>query len=139
MSSNTKSILLLVVTLLLGIVIGVLLMGPLFRSRYHELGRMMHPERFGHMLVESIQPVDDDQLDRILELLDRRGEQLQEMIGRHRRDMAEALDSMLEELRPLLEDEQWERIQRRIGHLKRLHERGKRPPPGVPYGHPPGR
>jgi hypothetical protein len=126
---ETKSGLILLLTLLLGLTLGAMGSGAMARQRMDLLTRLRRPPGFAahmHDVIRPTTPAQWDSLRPYVEITARRNEQI-------RRGMHEALrqemDSLQLRLRPMLSAEQ----------RARLQEFARRPPPPGPGGPPPRR
>ncbi|MBT6145269.1 MAG: hypothetical protein HN712_03960 [Gemmatimonadetes bacterium] len=138
MTVQTKSAIILLATLLIGMVLGALLFGTVQRQRFQHALRLVRPDRFTASVEEVIRPVDDEQrraVGRILQAFD-----LQMRADRQEKDehMRTGLDSLQLQLSLLLDEEQVARLQE---HIVRHRQALRRPPPRMRppgMGPPPG-
>jgi hypothetical protein len=141
MSARTRSLLLLGGTLLLGALLGALVASALQARRTAAVGGLLREGRLPTLLHEAIGPLPperDAEVRRQLEIL---GRTIQQRMLSHRREMHAFVDSLLEELRPELDEAQWQALRGRLGQLERRFERppGAFPGPGRGQGRGPGR
>ena len=147
MKAETKSLVILVATLVLGVLLGAVGNGAMARERRARVEEMKRPGGFvGHM-EEIIRPRDSVQRAAIEPVLRATSERNRQIIHAANEQLRAALDSMRARLAPELDDEQRKRLDdfartapplrpgggpphRRPGGP---HGRGKRPPP-PPYG-----
>lgn len=130
-SPRTKSIALLVATLLLGIVLGAVLNAWWARERFERLRRLRTPGGFEQIVTRSLEPTSPEQRQEIEIVVGRTAQRLDSLRARHWRAVRATVDSMRIDLEPILTDEQQEVLTRRIRMHR--HRSGFRPP-----GRPPG-
>lgn len=135
MQAKTKSGLILGSTLLLGMLLGVLLFGWFVRDRMRHIP---NPQYFSRRMERVIKPRDERQREVIQQILVRQQEKLRDIDIAHREALKAHLDSVLAELRPILSENQFHRVQRRqrrFGELMgpwrdgRTGREGRRPRP----------
>ena len=133
MTVHGKSALIIIGTLLIGIVIGLFLAGPMVhhRMRPHIPGK--GPEAFAPMLERIIEPT-AEQRDAIREVLEKHSDRLAEMHMGYRTEMTAVMDSLRKDLDPILTEEQKARLDERHGRLRDFMK-GRRGPRGGPHGH----
>jgi hypothetical protein len=122
---ETRSALILLLTLLLGVLLGGVATGAAARQRDAKLMRMQRPHSFAENMRTVIQPESDAQWERmrpVLEATARRNEQIRHQM---REQMRMELDSMRARLDTILTPEQRER----------LAEFARRAPPPPGFGH----
>jgi len=122
-SPRTKSVLLLVVTLLLGIVLGGVLTGWWVQSRADRVRALRTPSGFVERVVERVEPTSAAQRDSVEVIARRAARQLERLRRSHRQQTMTVLDSMRVELRTVLSEEQINTLDRR---LERRHRGGRR-------------
>ncbi len=103
MSNSVRAWLLLVVTLCLGITIGVLGGGALQERRMARVDRIRRPGGFVEHAREVIQPTSDSQWNAIKPLIEATAEQNLRMRRTHDGEMRAALDSLKARLEPMLD------------------------------------
>jgi hypothetical protein len=123
MSTRGRAIVIILSTLLLGVAIGALIVGPLVaRHHFRRMADWRTPKGFAARLEEVIGP-EPEQAEALREILTRYGEALHGVASRHRSEMGGLLDSLRAELDPLLTEEQKQRLERhrppRGGHKPR--------------------
>jgi hypothetical protein len=116
---ETKSAVVLLVTLVLGLILGALATGAAARQRVDELTRLRRPPGFAAHMREVIQPHSDAQWDSLRPIVEATGRRNDEIRRNMQRELRAELDSMQLRLRPLLNGEQRER----------LEDFARRPPP----------
>ena len=131
---KTKSILIIIATLIIGFVIGFLTNGRLTKSRIQSFVKMGTSDGFKARLYHVIRP-DDLQRAEIDPILEKYAGKIHESVVKSREDMSSIGDEMMEELEPFLNDDQ-------IFRMKKAHERmgrgwqdgrpGRRPRHGRP-------
>ena len=135
MSPSVRAWLLLVVTLLLGISIGVLGAGALQERRVARVNNIRRPGGFVEHVQDVIQPSSDSQWQRLRPHVESTATHNAMMRHMHDSSMRAMLDSMRSTLDPMLDERQRERLSRFVP------ERGGRPPPrrarddGAPQHH----
>jgi hypothetical protein len=137
MTPNTKSMLLLALTLITGFALGLFADASLVRGRRDQIEGLRRPPGFVAHMEDVIQPRSDAQRDSIrpiLESIARRNNQEIRDLNMHLRA---ALDSMRTTLLPLLDAAQRERLSNEIDHMPDVLGRGGRGRGGPPFG--PGR
>jgi len=122
-SPRTKSVLLLVVTLLLGIVLGGVLTGWWVQNRADRVRALRTPSGFVERVVERVEPTSAAQRDSVEVIARRAARQLERLRRSHRQQTMTVLDSMRVELRTVLSEEQINTLDRR---LQRRHRGGRR-------------
>jgi len=122
-SPRTKSVLLLVVTLLLGIVLGGVLTGWWVQNRADRVRALRTPSGFVERVVERVEPTSAAQRDSVEVIARRAARQLERLRRSHRQQTMTVLDSMRVELRTVLSEEQINTLDRR---LERRHRGGRR-------------
>jgi hypothetical protein len=126
-SPRTKSIILLVATLLLGIVLGAVLNAWWARERFERLRRLRTPSGFEQIVIRTLEPESPEQRRRIEAVVGRAARRLDSLRTRHWGEVQATVDSMRVDLEPVLTDEQSEILTRRI-RMHRNRFRGR--PPG---------
>jgi hypothetical protein len=142
MSVKWKSFFIIVATLVIGILIGTFLAGPVLHRRVERRHRDRGPEMFTQMMERVIRPTAEQQeaVHAVLEKYSMRLEELHESFGT---EMMSTIDSLKADLDPLLTEEQKARLKERHDRLERY--KGRRPGPGMkdrmppPPGPPPER
>ena len=141
MTARTKSALILVATLVVGILLGALGTSVVFNQRLEKIIAIGQPDGFSLTLEEVIQPHDEAQRAQIRAVLRQTGQRMHEQRRAHFEDLIGLFDSTRAALEPLLTDEQKERFDawierdRRPWRARRPGERPRfrrRPAPGPP-------
>ena len=156
MTARTKSALMLVTTLFIGILLGSLLTGALQSRRMENVMQLRSARGLSFLLEDVIRPESEEQRAAIRAVLEDAGPRLAEEMNSSRRRMQALMDSVRAELDPLLTDEQKARLDERARVERRPFgapgprgpEEGRRrrhpptesgdPPPPDPGGPPPG-
>jgi len=120
MQEKTKSGLILGSTLLIGALLGALLFGWFVRDRMRHIP---HPRHFSHRMERMIKPQDEAQQIALREILMRYQDKLRDIDLAHREALKTHMDAVLVELRPILSEEQFRRVERRQRRLGELMER----------------
>lgn len=132
MTSQTKSALLLGGALVTGVVLGALIVGAFVAHRVDRLDALRQPTRLARFMEDAIEPTAPAQRDSVRTVLRYRARQASAILQRTRRDLLAVQDSLRADLRPLLTDDQLQRLRERM----RMGPPGPRPPflPGGPFG-----
>jgi hypothetical protein len=117
MQAKTKSGLILGSTLLIGALFGALLFGWFVRDRMRHIP---HPRHFSHRMERMIEPQDEAQQVALREILMRYQDKLWDIDIAHREGLKAHMDAVLAELRPILSEEQFRRVERRRRRLGEL-------------------
>ena len=123
MSPSVRAWLLLVVTLLLGISIGVLGAGALQERRVARVNDIRRPGGFVEHVQAVIQPTSDSQWEHLRPHVESTATHNAMMRHMHDSSMRAMLDSLRLTLNPMLDERQRERLSRFVP------DRGGRPPP----------
>jgi hypothetical protein len=138
MGVKSKSVIALIITLVLGVLIGTLLVGPLIARRHFDrVDAMRTREGFAQRMERIIEP-DASQAVQVRQILTKYATQFDGIFSEHRLMMDALADSMRQELGPILTDAQRQRLEdSKPGH-DRGPQHGGMPPGGMPPGPPPG-
>lgn len=120
MTPRVRSYVILGATLLIGVVLGAVLVGALGQFRADRIEGMRHEDRFVRDMERILRPRDDAQADALRPVLQRTAQRNREIMADFDSRMRTTLESLIEELEPLLDEEQ----------LRRLRRFAERPPPG---------
>ncbi len=149
MKMETKTVLIILITLIIGMIIGALITGAFAR---HHIGRFMSmrkPERLGAHVERIIDP-DESQREAVRAVLQRHSEQFLELHSQFEGKMLALRDSLKKDLDPILTEEQKKRLERQPKPPKHFRDRppdhwrarepGSPPPPDKkrPEMSPPG-
>ena len=128
MRIETKSAVILLVTFLLGGLIGVLAMGAIAQRRASRVAELRE-RGFAMQFERLIEPRDEAQREAIHAVLSAAAERNRETMRGAHEEVRSSLEEMREELEPLLDDDQRER-------LEAAAKRFRRGPSGRPQGEP---
>jgi len=131
MSNTVRAWLLLIVTLLLGVAIGVLAAGALQDRRFARVNDIRRPGGFTEHLQEVIRPTSDSQWNAIRPFVETAARENTDRRRLHDGAMRASLDSLRIRLEPLLDAAQRERLARFVP--------GRRGGPSPRDGRPPRR
>jgi hypothetical protein len=140
MSTRSQTTLIVVATLVIGILIGTFLAGPVLHRQLRPPFRGRHPEGFVFAVEMLIDPA-PDQADAVHRILTEHAERFSDISSEYHSEISAVMDSLRKELDPVLTDEQKERLDRRHEHLDKIrrHMKGRRPPKDNDAAHrPPG-
>jgi hypothetical protein len=131
MKTGTKTILVILITLIIGMIIGALVTGAFARYRVRRFMSMREP---GHLVtrIERIIGPDESQREAVREILRKHSEQFLEIHAQFEGEMLALRDSLKKDLDPLLTDEQKARLERGPRHPRPWG--GKERKPGPPLG-----
>lgn len=135
MTANTKSMVLLAVTLIAGFALGLFADASLVRGRRERLGQLRRPPGFAAHMEEVIAPHSDAQRDSIRPVLERFGQQNIQIIREANTHLHTTFDSMRTTLAPMLDATQRDRLSAEIDRIPnpfRPGGRGRGGPPGRP-------
>jgi len=127
---KTKSVLLIIATLVIGFIIGFLTNGQITRNRIDKFVKTGTHEGFKGMYFRILQP-DPEQIDLIEPILDKYGVLIHDNVNTMQKSMKDLHQQMVMEINPYLSDEQRERLTesiKRFEHDERMR-RNKRPAP----------
>ena len=124
MKPATQSALILLATLILGFVVGALATGALRSHRMVRVERLRERGGFVEHMERAIEPRDQNQRSEILPILEATAERNRLIIDSAHGELRKALDAMITELEPYLDE----------AHLRRFRETARltdpfRPPP----------
>lgn len=129
-STRSRSLMALLLTLAIGLFLGAMIGGRLAARRMDSLRSMIHPEAMKNMMLHHIRPAPEQRAE-LDSILDVHASNSSRMILEHRLLMKDQLDSLMQQLKPQLDEDQWERLQRGLAP-------GRRGPEGRPPGFGPG-
>ena len=142
MSAHTKTALVLLGTLVIGVVLGALLSGTLAQQRRDRSAELRGPRGFVQHMERVIQPTSDEQWAEVLPILQEADDRNRALIRDAETEIAAALQELGEQLGPLLDERQLERLTSELDRarpLRRPPPRGGPPPPGGGRDRPPPR
>ena len=147
MTANTKSMLLLAMTLVTGFALGLFADASLVRGRRDRIDNTRRPQGFVEHVESVIQPHSDAQRDSIRPILEAVARNNQQAIRDVNTRLRAALDSMKTALAPMLDESQRDRLAREVEHMPDPFRPGGRgrggrggrggPPPDGRRGPPP--
>ena len=129
MKIHTQSALIILATLILGILLGTVISTVFVHQRFQKVRSNLERGRFSEFMVdEVIQPIDEAQRELLLNIVEETSQKNEELILNFRTEMDAIMDSLYVKMKPLLTEEQYNRlVQQRI-----KRERGKPGPPFPP-------
>jgi len=127
MTTRVKSAILLVVTLIIGGVIGALLQAQLTEKRFDRIESLRSNRGLARMIERSIEFESPEQREQVLDIVDDAGKRLFENMQRNRRDARAILDSTRERLAEILTEEQMEKLEEQLTRRREGTKRGRRP------------
>ena len=139
MTANTKSMLLLALTLFTGFTLGLFADATLVRGRRERIMDLRRPPGFVAHMEEVIQPRSDAQRDSIRVILERVARENQHVIRDLNAHLRAGLDSLRMTLAPMLDAAQRDRLSAEIDRMPEAFGRGGRGGRGGPPPFGPGR
>lgn len=131
MTIHTKSSLIVLGTLIIGIICGALLNGSVRMNREGAFAGPPSPERFSGFFLERIIRPDEEQREEIQRIMADYRPRFEETMSRHRGEIATLIDSLEQQIDPMLTEEQRERLSERRDRGGRFFDRrrmrGRRP------------
>ncbi|TKJ37251.1 hypothetical protein CEE37_14150 [candidate division LCP-89 bacterium B3_LCP] len=122
MKIHTQSAFIILGTLIIGIILGAVLSTVFVHHRFQEIQGLMGPGQFEHFLIENvIRPVDDQQREALMKIAEKTSQKAMTSMTTFRSDMKTILDSLQTELKPILNDEQFQRLQQHIELGRKMH------------------
>ncbi len=118
MSIKTKSIVLLFVTLIMGLVAGATITGALVRERLEYIRSFSKSHGFALRFSEMIGPLSDQQRDEVEPLLDAAGREIEIAFSDSGRRIYSIVEQLEEDLIPHLSDEQIAQLQKRRAEIR---------------------
>jgi hypothetical protein len=145
MTANTKSLVLLAATLVVGFTLGLFADSTLVRRRRERIGQLRRPPGFVEHMERVIQPHSDAQRDSIRPLLEHAAQQNGVAIHDANVRLRTMLDSMRVSLAPMLDSAQRDRLKAELDRVPDPFRPGGRgrggpgggPPAGLGRGGPP--
>jgi len=127
--SKTKSILILLVTLILGIVIGFQINEILIKKRFEEMRAAGRPGSFIKLFENILQPNENQKV--LLEpVFIKYQEKMDNIISKSRLQVEAQMDSLTNELKPILTQDQLDRF---IAEIKNVRKGPPLPPHNQPF------
>lgn len=144
MNSRTKSVGIIIGTLLAGILLGSVITGAVYQNRAEKQERLRKPGGFVEHLEEMVDPHDEAQWQTIYPIVEKTGRRHREIMNGARTALNASFDSMLVELAPHLDADQMERLKEKQAKMRRKLSGPPGPHgggggPHGPEGPPPGR
>jgi len=135
MKIETKTYVIIVLTLVIGMIIGALISGVVVRHRIRQFMSLGHPDHLTERIESIIEPT-AAQRDTVHQILMRHAQQFHEIHGRFESQLLALKDSLKMDLDPILTEEQKERLERAPKPPRHLrdHRPGQRKDrrPGAP-------
>ena len=128
MNARAKSMLLLLVTLLIGMVLGALLHARIAEQRIERLAFLQSQPGFIRYMERAIEPQDAAQQEAIRAILYKTARSLATQRYSMQEETRAILDSTRAELARVLTEEQMEQLEERINHGRQRFERRSAPP-----------
>ena len=135
MNTKVKIALIIIVTLVIGIVLGAMLNRAFLRHRIHRAFADRNPTGMISFIERNIQPT-EEQREQITKILEKHRKNSAEMREKFMMDMKAEFESLEAELDPILTPEQKNRLKRRLRGPWR--DRGRFPDRRGPRRKPPG-
>ncbi|MGI9174642.1 MAG: hypothetical protein ACR2GR_04935 [Rhodothermales bacterium] len=139
MTARSKSILLLLATLLIGMVLGALINARLAEQRLERIAFLRSSRGFVRFWEEAVEPQDEAQREAIEAVLEQAGRRLAEHMRTTSGEMQDIIDSTKTELDALLTPEQRARLERRMQRRRQNRFEDRRPERFEERRGPPGR
>lgn len=136
-----KSILIIAGTLIIGFIIGFLTNGFLTRQKFESFVRQGSHDAFKYRMMEIIHP-DESQVKDIEPILEKFAEEAHDNIEASKQQMKELHEALMDDLKPYLNRDQLERLERANERFRDVWERPQGPMHSKPRGpgrHGPGR
>jgi hypothetical protein len=119
MNTKVKIVLIIIVTLVIGIVLGAMLNRAFLRHRIHRAFSDRNPVGIVSFMEKSIRPT-PDQREQIREVLEKHRKKSLDIREKFMMDMQAEFESLEAELDPILTPEQKKRLLRSFGPLRNL-------------------
>lgn len=119
---RTKTVLVLIGTLVLGMVLGALLTGVFVRHRIHHLRQLRTPAGFTQEMMQAIEPTGPDQREALRKALKSHVQRMREIRERYRKELRAEVDSMHAAAEKLMTPKQQQRMREK---MKELHKEGE--------------
>jgi hypothetical protein len=127
--SKTKSILILLVTLILGIVIGFQINEILIKKRFEEMRAARRPGSFIKLFENILQPSEEQKV--LLEpIFIKYQQKIDEVISNSRVQVDAQMDSLTNDLKPILKQDQLDRF---TAEIKNVRKGPPLPPHNQPF------
>ncbi|MDQ8181271.1 hypothetical protein [Pelagicoccus sp. SDUM812005] len=119
MKPRSRSLLILSTTLLVGMLLGALVHARFFEKRVKRMHRLSTPEGFVESYVRTIEPSSPEQEQAVREVVAVVAGEVVESIRANREENGRRMDAMVEQLEPLLDEVQKQRLQERRDKYRR--------------------
>ena len=132
MKTRSKTVIIIIATLIIGIVLGVVGGGMFFKYFANRIANKPIPNRFTSFVERIIKP-DENQVDSVRAILNKYGERMSVLDQQHIAVITNLMDSMHTDLSTVLTEEQMSRLDE---HQKRAQRffKGRKPFPRTPGG-----
>jgi len=128
MNLKIKSYMLLLATLIIGIVIGIMVDRTFMNPRkVSKFARMRPQDRLSGIVFHVVRP-EGSQIKAINKVLDDHSKRFAEIEQGARDDIAAAMDTLMADLKPILRDDQKQRLEETLNRLRNWNRRHIRPP-----------
>lgn len=135
MNTRSKTIIIIIATLIIGIVIGMVGSGLLMRQFARKFDEKPIHNRFSSIIERIVEP-NENQIDSVRAILSRYGERMGELDRQHISVLTSLIDSMHVELSTILTEEQMKNLDEHQKRARRfLKGRMPFPPPPCPGMH----
>jgi hypothetical protein len=132
MSMRSQTTIIVVSTLVIGILIGLFLAGPVLHRHLRPPFRGRHGGGFTEALEMLIDPK-PEQAEAIRKVLDKHADGFNDINSRYHSEISAMMDSLRKDLDPLLTDEQRARLDKGRDHFNKMRDHIKPPEhPGPP-------
>jgi len=111
MKIETKTYVIIMLTLVIGMIIGALITGTVVRHRVRRFMSLGHPNHLADRIENIIEPT-ASQRDTVHQILIEHAQQFHEIHGRFEIQLLALKDSLKKDLDPILTEEQKERLER---------------------------
>jgi len=131
MKVKTKSVIVIVSTLIIGMILGSVITAAFIKNRaFDRMAELRNERGFVRRIERIIQP-DENQEQKVREILGKHFEKMHQLGEEMRITFKTMNDSLIKDLEPILHPEQIERFKKRMERMKRFGG-----PPGKPHGPP---
>ncbi len=117
LGAKGKGAIIVVSTLLVGMVLGSLMMGWFVRSRLRDIP---NPRFFMRGTMRLIEPRDEVQEQQVRAILEAANPRFKTLDAQHHERLRTLMDSVHGELRPHLDAAQWQRLENRERHFRKM-------------------
>jgi hypothetical protein len=123
MNLRTKTILILIGTLALGGIVGAFVTGAVVDQRMERIHSLRTQQGFADTIEQAIGLQDEDQRAQVRPILEKASARLGENMSECKASGRDIIGSMREELRPLLDDQQEQRLEAYFDKHRRGHKK----------------